>query len=403
MNRQAVPAVEVGLRSLVWPLTKKEFISCCFGKAVHATHGGSPRLSWLKSVFGSFELVSLLHFSGARKVVAWFDDKKNSHKVEVVDSSAAIELYERGATLYFHLVHNSILNQWHASICKELGVPISGQISIVAAKEGGGVRPHFDASDNITIQLCGEKRWQISTNNSLKYPTQNWVPSCFVHSDLRSSINECVEHINPASLESIDLKAGSVLYLPRGFWHGTEACNGTSISLNLLFPPFPWVEILLQQLRHRLIGSEMWRKNATGIFQDESELESPITELDIILNDLKQNVISIKAEDIIPRAGRGMRLREIHDGTVVSRCSLARWRMHERRTSGKIVVIITSSGGFESHRTLSEKFIDLLREIDAGHVSLKFNDLRNRHNKISVRQMQKFVRELWLAGFVNVY
>lgn len=396
------PIIDMSLRKLVWPLATEEFLSNYFGQKIHISHGGVGRLDWLRSIIGDFDVASLLRVSGAKKVIAWFDDRNENHRVEMVDLLAALDLYERGATLYFHLGPHLKSDGWHTNICEELGVPVCGQVSIIATKNGRGIRPHFDANDNVTIQLRGGKTWRISENETLKYPTKNWVPSGFIHNDLRSSTTDCIEHITPNNLQSFNLLPGSVLYLPRGFWHGTDVCEEVSISLNLLFPAFTWIDLLTQQLRHRLLSSECWRKSACGIFKETKEIEQVVAEFKLLINELKACINNIKAEDIVPRINRDWDDRVIRGDSLISRCSLARWRIHNVHSENSVVVVFTSAVGFESQKIFRCDMIDILRKIDAITTSLSFNDLCRSQSSIASRRMRRFLRNLWLVGFINV-
>jgi ribosomal protein L16 Arg81 hydroxylase len=65
----------------------------------------------------------------------------------------------------------------------------------------------------------------------------------------------------------VDLRPGSLLYVPRGTQHRTEA-GEESWSLNLSYYRTMWLDILQDALQRRLSGSAAWRGTVTGLGRD---------------------------------------------------------------------------------------------------------------------------------------
>ncbi len=59
------------------------------------------------------------------------------------------------------------------------------------------------------------------------------------------------------------MRAGSVLFLPRGTWHNTET-PGNSLSLSIAIDVPPALRCLLDQLRLLLLRDAPWRAPLTG-------------------------------------------------------------------------------------------------------------------------------------------
>lgn len=59
------------------------------------------------------------------------------------------------------------------------------------------------------------------------------------------------------------MKPGSVLFLPRGYWHGTKA-SGESFSLSIRLDPPLYADVVLAQLRQILLAEEEWRRPVYG-------------------------------------------------------------------------------------------------------------------------------------------
>jgi 50S ribosomal protein L16 3-hydroxylase len=67
----------------------------------------------------------------------------------------------------------------------------------------------------------------------------------------------------PADYEEIPMRRGSVMFLPRGYWHATEASED-SLQLNFTFSQPSWADALLPALQRRLLRHEHWRALAYG-------------------------------------------------------------------------------------------------------------------------------------------
>ena len=57
------------------------------------------------------------------------------------------------------------------------------------------------------------------------------------------------------------LNPGSLLFLPRGMWHKTEAMSD-ALSLNFTYTAPTWIDILTAALRDKLARHEEWRETA---------------------------------------------------------------------------------------------------------------------------------------------
>jgi ribosomal protein L16 Arg81 hydroxylase len=63
---------------------------------------------------------------------------------------------------------------------------------------------------------------------------------------------------------AINLTPGSLLYVPRGTLHRTEA-GEQSWSINISYYRTMWLDVLLEGLKRRLAASPQWRSTVTGL------------------------------------------------------------------------------------------------------------------------------------------
>lgn len=93
--------------------------------------------------------------------------------------------------------------------------------SIFWSRAGARAKIHYDNNDNIAIQLCGRKRWFVSTDTAgLQNPWRD--------------IAEVPPHLERHN--AVDVGPGDLLYIPRGLPHSV-ASTTDSIHVAILFTP----------------------------------------------------------------------------------------------------------------------------------------------------------------------
>jgi ribosomal protein L16 Arg81 hydroxylase len=205
---------------------------------------------------------------GAR---AWLANEFVAHSVIPVDAANAQKLFDIGATLYFIDVP---LERLTNSVADFLGAPRQKLIaSLFLTPVGGGAVPHFDKNENFTIQLTGNKEWKVGTRPAVPAPPDGYVLGQAVPPSLASLLQDSGNQPS----QSVQLRPGNLLYIPRGAIHTTSG-GPVSWSLNLSYSPAMWLDLLLVGLRRRLAPSERWRRTVTGAGQscDSSASKSNI-------------------------------------------------------------------------------------------------------------------------------
>lgn len=99
-----------------------------------------------------------------------------------------------------------------------------------------GFQPHYDLDDIVVVQVLGSKTWSLHRDYANQQPLPN------------GDMNFQAQRHRPAGVpEQLELRAGDVMYLPRGFMH--EARTDADWSIHITFA-FIGVKVgdLLQQL-----------------------------------------------------------------------------------------------------------------------------------------------------------
>ncbi|MEU8776528.1 cupin domain-containing protein [Streptomyces sp. NPDC048606] len=118
------------------------------------------------------------------------------------------------------------------------------QVNMYASWTGReGFGTHWDDHDVVVVQLEGAKRWRI-------YGPTRVNP---MYRDM-----EAPQPPEGEPLAEIMLRAGDMLYLPRGWWHAVAATEGRSLHLTCGLQTTTGAD-LIGWLSHRLRGSETVR------------------------------------------------------------------------------------------------------------------------------------------------
>lgn len=109
-----------------------------------------------------------------------------------------------------------------------------------------GFTAHYDTHEVLVLQIAGSKRWRI-----------DGPP---IHLPHRSQPFSLERYVRPAQpLAEVELRAGDLLYLPRGYVHSTLTENSFSAHVTLGITVYTWVE-LASELLQSCISEERWRR-----------------------------------------------------------------------------------------------------------------------------------------------
>lgn len=231
-------------------------------------------------------------------------DEVNSKKI---DKEFALDSFNSGAGLYFDDPNDftPLLDSWIKGIHKDLGLSnlTYSRSLIYAIKRGFGTSTHFDQNINFVIQVIGEKKWWIAPNEYIKNPLTRYTIGTEPDPELSSYAHHGFPKTMPESATEYILKPGSVLFVPRGSWHKTEASED-AVSLNFTFSVPSWIDLFTSVLRAKLCQSADWRKGADLVNSPEFFL-SQTDEFNCLIKDLLPKLKTLSAEEILSFTERG--------------------------------------------------------------------------------------------------
>jgi len=235
-----------------------------------------------------------------------------AHLPDIADESSSIDVDAKDARKLFAnkmaLLFNNVqtlsteLQNRLRALAKDLGLPSSthARCMIYATPDGKGTAAHFDQNINFVIQLHGTKKWWLAPNQHVENPTERFTIGQELDPELASYSHTPMPLQMPnENKREIVLQPGSVLFVPRGWWHCTEA-TGEALALNFTFSQPTWVDIFTLALRSRLSLSPAWRELADGVTSANEALRANATgELNDLLTELVDDLPHWRAEDIL--------------------------------------------------------------------------------------------------------
>ncbi len=168
------------------------------------------------------------------------------HGVPDVDKISAE--YGKGATIALPALHRS----WEPllRLCATLEEQLDHSVhanAYVTPGRAAGFPPHYDTHDILVLQIAGLKRWHIDEPTiRLPHDSQTCDPASYTP--------------GPRLLD-IELHAGDLLYLPRGYAHSTTTGQSHSAHVTIGINIYSWVDLLgikipacaeREELRHAL-------------------------------------------------------------------------------------------------------------------------------------------------------
>jgi 50S ribosomal protein L16 3-hydroxylase len=287
------------LSELLAPLTLSDFRSQYWGRRPFTTQIPAGALEWLKSELAGFDAEKLVTRNPGPLAV-WFTSLEGKQtNIRAPTSAEAMALYNAGMTLFLRHGGTVPILKWHQQLAADAGHPPSPlTTSLFLSRRSAATQMHFDMLDNITIQLSGHKRWRVAANPHVKNPIENWSLGDPVPPSLAATLEGALPKSVPADSEAFDLKAGTLLYIPRGYFHATDAA-ADSVSLFLGMPFASWGELLLDGLRARLEQLPQWRENvwATTTPDELARARKRFEELRAHLN---EDLQALEAEHFLP-------------------------------------------------------------------------------------------------------
>jgi ribosomal protein L16 Arg81 hydroxylase len=186
---------------------------------------------------------------------------------EDVSPERALELYRAGCTLYMNALSTPALRQWTQALDTILGLlPGTAQINAFASLPGRGLSWHWDPQEIFVVQIQGRKLWHVAPNEDLEWPTASGQAGAERRREIRLQLKDPNKVVaKPTRWQSIELQPGSVMFMPRGYWHTTENIDASlHLVLQVKMPSWRDVFTFLLQNAPELYSLE-WRQPSAAL------------------------------------------------------------------------------------------------------------------------------------------
>lgn len=291
--------MKLNLATLIHPHSLHEFLSAYHKNEPFVVHHKEP----IKA------LMDLPFLSSLESLINAWPFPIEAHLPDVRDEASAIEttpkdaqkLFDNGMGLLFKEANkiSPVLQNWVDAIRQDLGLSALtfGRNLIYATPDGKGTAPHFDQNINFVFQLHGTKVWTMAPNKDVIHPMTRHTMGLATDPELESYLNSPLPQQMPRDILRCELKPGSLLFVPRGYWHSTEAA-GDALALNFTYTAPTWIDLFTAALRGRLAQSPEWRETADGV-SDPKRRHLSEERFNQLLGTLIQDAPHWRAEDIL--------------------------------------------------------------------------------------------------------
>ena len=252
------------LKALMGAESLGEFLSDYWPGRIFVARGDLERLpeALLHEELNDFDALSRRY----KGVVSFFGDAESGHMVPVegIDAAApyrcGLSVYLTDVGPYFPEVDRMVRN-----LERELGINEGcARAGVFASPTSGGISCHYDSVDVISVQLRGTKKFDVAPVTELRNPWGfQFIPGSRPIDDLYPQAGEGFPDWENNEFQTVEMTPGTVLYMPRGTWHRTEA-EGDSIAVSIGMAVPSAAECVLEQLRLLLLQDPAWRQPLYG-------------------------------------------------------------------------------------------------------------------------------------------
>jgi ribosomal protein L16 Arg81 hydroxylase len=272
---------------------------------------------------------------------------------------------------------------WLRAFEKDLGVPEgAAQLHAFINAENIGLFAHCDPTEHIVIQLAGTKTFRLHENPLTRHPSMS-------HSAEREPTRHALAQAThgfpdwphlPDSAETVELKPGSVLFMPRGMYHETRGGKGgRSVTLVIQVAVPNYAQLLTRYLSDYLAQSPAWREPAVGGWStDTSKCDLAAERLAELIAELTSGKHPISPEHVLRHAHGGISAQAFEWGAFLQRNPACRASLH---MDGEAVVVRAGDKEVrldaEAHEVLSF-LLDRRERFDFGELCRVFGSWDER-------------------------
>lgn len=273
-----------------------------------------------------------------------FGNARASSRTVGIEQTSPALLVRMGLSLYMPDIEAMLpaLGTMLRGLEQELGVPAgAARIGAFAASVDNGVTCHFDAEEVFSIQLQGEKRFRIAKAPDIDQPWgMQFNPGDPAFDDLYPQVPAGFPDPARASFETVEMKPGTVLFMPRGTWHATESGEG-SLSVSIIVRTPSAFECALEALRLRLLQDARWRRPLHGAWGSGPPREAAQAQWQALMRDWPRATAGMDLDEaLFTQMNEAERLGRAGASSRFQRCPESRMEFAPAAGGGQIARIV---------------------------------------------------------------
>jgi len=286
------------LELFIAPLTTEQFFAEYWPERVYASHGDLDRLP---GMFRSPVLRDIETLSGHYHGRVLFTRGRQSPFMVPAENGCPKTLFNMGLTVYLDNIQPCLPKSPVVlrALERNLGIPPeTARIGAFASPPGDGAACHYDTEDVISIQLTGSKAFHVAPVEEVRYPVgMQYSPGSAPDTDLYPQVAGRFPDWKHAKFECIEMRPGSVLFMPRGTWHRTEA-DEPSLSITIAMRPPSAAEVILENVRWLLLQDASWRKPLYGAYGETAQKQAAMEAAGQLLERFPEHLQSLSTRSL---------------------------------------------------------------------------------------------------------
>ncbi len=149
----------------------------------------------------------------------------------LIDPDRLFDKLNSGASIFLQLMRSSIktLSTFACELEKDLKFRVETHL-FLTPNNSKGLTAHYDTTSSFIMQIYGEKKW-IVYEPILNLPC---VDQTFNRAEYNGS----------SKMFEVTLRAGDLMFLPRGFFHEAEAGDQVSLHVTTVLNSPTWIDYL---------------------------------------------------------------------------------------------------------------------------------------------------------------
>jgi hypothetical protein len=223
----------------------------------------------------------------------------NSSPAGRIDLPRFYQLFGAGASMSLTALHERLPEL--AALCRAAEQTFSSHFQTniyLSPPSSQGFKTHYDSHDVFVLQVSGSKHWTL-------YDTLIELP-------LHGQGFEPDQHAAGPPTREFTLKAGDLLYCPRGLFHSARATDETSLHVTLGLMGKTWADIMIEAVCAACLASPAFRANlpvgfakpgfdsrqAAATFRSLVETFARTAELEPILERIAEDFVATRRPDL---------------------------------------------------------------------------------------------------------